>query len=170
MGRLRWSAAVLMVPLAVLAACGDSDGDDDATSAGTEGGGATATTEAASAGGAANACPPDGCTITIVDVVPSGEELEVTWEPNFTPDVDRNHIHIYWDIYTAEEVSSDAADNGLEQGEWVPTADMPTYVTEGAVSVTTRGESTTLCVTAADGDHAVIDAALVDCRDVSDLL
>jgi hypothetical protein len=43
-------------------------------------------------------------------------------------------------------------------------------VTEGPVSVTTRGDSTTLCVTAADGDHAVIDAALVDCRDVSDLL
>jgi hypothetical protein len=163
---------VLVVPLAVLAACGDSDGDDgDATPAGTEGGDAAVTTEAGGAGGsAANACPPDGCAITIVDVAATGEELEVTWEPNFTPDVDRNHIHIYWDIYTAEQVSSDAADRGVEQGEWVPTADMPTYVTEGPVSVTTRGDSTTLCVTAADGDHAVIDPTLVDCRDVSDLL
>jgi hypothetical protein len=162
---------VLLLPLAVLAACGDSDGDDDTTSAGTEGGQAAATTAAEGTGGsAANACPTDGCMITIVDVVPSGEELEVTWEPNFTPDVDRNHIHIYWDIYTAEQVSSDAADRGVEQGEWVPTADMPSYVTEGPVSVTTRGESTTLCVTAADGDHAVIDPSLVDCRDVADLL
>jgi hypothetical protein len=162
---------VLLLPLAVLAAsCGDSDGGDDTTSAGTEGGQAAATTEAESTDGAANACPPDGCTIAIVDVTQSGEELEVTWEPNFAPDVDRNHIHIYWDIYTADQVSSDAADRGVEQGEWVPTADMPTYVTEGPVSVTTRGDSTTLCVTAADGDHAVIDAALVDCRDVSDLL
>jgi hypothetical protein len=163
---------VLLLPFAVLAAsCGDSDGDDGTTAGGTEGGEAAATTAAESGGdGAANACPPDGCLITIVDVVQSGEELEVTWEPNFTPDVDRNHIHIYWDIYTADQVSSDAADRGVEQGEWVPTADMPTYLTEGPVSVTTRGESTTLCVTAADGDHAVIDASLIDCRDVSDLL
>jgi hypothetical protein len=164
---------VLLLPLAVLAAsCGDSDSDDDTTSAGTDGGQAAATTEAAEStgGAAANACPPDGCTITIVDVTQSGEELEVTWEPNFTPDVDRNHIHIYWDIYTADQVSSDAADRGVEQGEWVPTADTPTYVTEGPVSVTTRGESTTLCVTAADGDHAVLDTSLVDCRDVADLL
>jgi hypothetical protein len=38
------------------------------------------------------------------------------------------------------------------------------------VSVDTRGGSTTICVTAGDRDHAVIDSALVDCRDVSDLL
>jgi hypothetical protein len=118
----------------------------------------------------ANACPPEGCTITIVDAAREGDEIAVTWETNFKPDVSRNHIHVYWDIYTADQVSSDAEARGVTQGEWVPTAVVPTYVTESAVSVDTRGGSTTICVTAGDRDHAVIDASLVDCRDVSDLL
>jgi hypothetical protein len=118
----------------------------------------------------ANACPPEGCAITIVDAAREGDEIAVTWEANFMPDVSRNHIHVYWDIYTADQVSSDAEARGVSQGEWVPTDVLPTYVTESAVSVDTRGDSTTICVTAGDRDHAVIDASLVDCRDVSDLL
>jgi hypothetical protein len=129
-------------------------------------------TPAATAAGApvANACPADGCAITIVDAARQGEEIAVTWEANFKPDVAKNHIHVYWDIYTADQVSSDAEARGVKQGEWVPTDVVPTYVTESAVSVDTRGGSTTICVTGGDRDHAVIDASLVDCRDVSDLL
>jgi hypothetical protein len=123
-----------------------------------------------SAAPVANACPPEGCTITIVDAAREGDEIAVTWETNFKPDISRNHIHVYWDIYTADQVSSDAEARGVTQGEWVPTDVVPTYVTESAVSVDTRGDSTTICVTAGDRDHAVIDASLVDCRDVSDLL
>jgi hypothetical protein len=52
----------------------------------------------------------------------------------------------------------------------VPIDAPETFVTEGAVSVAVRGDSTTVCVTASDGDHAVIDSSIVDCRDVSDLL
>ena len=117
----------------------------------------------------ANACPAEGCTIEIVDVARDGGEIAVTWETNFAPDVSKNHIHVYWDIFTADQVSSDAEDRGVKQGEWVPT-DVETYVTESAVSVDQRGDSTTICVTAGDRDHAVIDSSLVDCRDVSDLL
>jgi hypothetical protein len=118
----------------------------------------------------ANACPPEGCAITIIDAAREGDEIAVTWEANFKPDISRNHIHVYWDIYTADQVSSDAEARGVDQGEWVPTDVVPTYVTESAVSVDTRGDSTTICVTAGDRDHAVIDASLVDCLDVSDLL
>lgn len=118
----------------------------------------------------ANACPAEGCAITIVDAARQGDEVAVTWEANFKPDVAKNHIHVYWDIYTADQVSSDAEARGVKQGEWVPTDVLPTYVTESAVSVDTRGGSTTICVTAGDRDHAVIDSSLVDCRDVSDLL
>jgi hypothetical protein len=129
-------------------------------------------TPAAPAAGApvANACPAEGCAITIVDATRQADEIAVTWEANFKPDVAKNHIHVYWDIYTADQVSSDAEARGVKQGEWVPTDVVPTYVTESAVSVDTRGGSTTICVTAGDRDHAVIDSALVDCRDVSDLL
>ena len=150
------SRLLLVVVAVVLAAsaCGDDAGDDGTTSA------------PQSSEPVSNACPDEGCTITILDVTESGDELEVLWEANFLPDVSRNHIHIYWDTFQAAEVSSDAEANGLTQGDWSPTADYPTYVTESGASVVNRGDSTTLCVTAADRDHAVLDATAVDCRDV----
>jgi hypothetical protein len=52
----------------------------------------------------------------------------------------------------------------------VPTAKYPEYVTSGAASTTKRKTSTKICVTAGDRDHNVIDASIVNCRDVSDLL
>lgn len=117
-----------------------------------------------------NACPVEGCEIRIVDVAPDGEELAITWEANFAPDFARNHVHVFWDTFTAEQVSNDASEHDVTQGEWVPTGENPTFVTEGAVAVSARGESTTVCVTAGDRDHNVIDSAVVDCRDVSALL
>ncbi len=118
----------------------------------------------------ANACPANGCRITITGAARHGKEIAITWKENFVPDISRNHIHVYWDIYTADQVSSDAEARGVTQGEWVPTDVVPTYVTSGAVSVSKRGGSTRVCVTAGDRDHAVIDSSLVNCRDVSDLL
>lgn len=117
-----------------------------------------------------NACPPEGCEIAITDVSKEGDELKVVWEANFLPDVSRNHIHVFWDTFKAEEVSSDAEPNGFTQGDWVPTADYPTFTTQGAMSVENRAESTTICVTAADRDHAVLDPAITQCVDVSSSL
>lgn len=156
----RKTLAVLAALLLVIAACGGDDDAADTTTAAT----------AAGEGPVANACPAEGCEILIVDVTPSGDELEITWEANFDPDTARNHIHVFWDTYAAEEVSADAEANGFTQGDWVPTDAFPTYVTESATSVANRGDSTTICVTAADRDHVVMDPSLVDCRDVSDLL
>lgn len=146
---------ILIVALVLaVAACGDDS----------DGGGTTSAPQSSEP--VSNACPAEGCSITIVDVTKSGEELEVNWEANFLPDVSRNHIHIYWDTFEAAEVSSDAEANGFTQGDWSPTADYPTYITESGASVVNRGDSTTLCATAADRDHAVLDATAVDCRDV----
>lgn len=148
------------VLLAVLAAaCSDAPGDADET-----------TQPDDTEGPVANACPPEGCQITIQDVEEAGDELLVTWEANFEPDISRNHIHAYWDIYTADQVSDDAEDRGVTQGDWHPTDAYPTYTTESAASVANRGASTTLCVTAADRNHVVLDSSIVDCRDVSALL
>lgn len=156
--RRRSAAALLLAAMVLLLpACG---GDDDEAAAPAE-----ATTVAQQ-----NACPVDGCTIEITDVEQEGDELRVTWTANFEPDFSKNHIHIYWDTYTADQVSNDAADRGETQGEWVPTGAYPEFVTEGVVSTESRGESTTLCVTAADRDHNVLDSSLTDCRDVSELL
>ena len=111
----------------------------------------------------ANACPVDGCQIKIVSIAKSGDELEIQWEANFLPDVSRNHIHVYWDTYKAQEVSSDAEANGFKQGDWVPTKDYPQYITAGAMSVANREGSTTICVTASNRDHAVLDPQAVHC-------
>lgn len=150
---------LLVVIAVVLAACGD-----DAQS------GTDTTASSDSDRPVANACPPEGCEISITDFAAQGDEVLVTFEANFDPDVSRNHIHIYWDTYTADEVSSDAEARGMTQGDWHPTDAYPTYVTESGASVANRGESTTLCVTAADRDHAVLDSSIVDCRDVSTVL
>lgn len=163
MGFTRQILAVCALVILAFSACGEEEPSGGTTGASQE---PEATTDAP----VANACPPEGCSITITKTAKKGSEIAVTWEPNFKPDVSKNHIHIFWDIYTADEVSSDAEARGEKQGEWVPTDKVPTYVTGGAVSVKNRGDSTVLCATAGDRDHAVIDSSIVDCQDVSDLL
>jgi hypothetical protein len=163
MGMTRQIVALCALVTLALSACGEEEPAGDST-------GASEETKPAKAAPVANACPPEGCAITITDTAKKGSEIAVTWEANFKPDVSKNHIHIFWDIYTADQVSSDAEARGKKQGEWVPTAKVPTYVTGGPVSVDNRGDSTVLCVTAGDRDHAVIDSSIVDCQDVSDLL
>jgi hypothetical protein len=165
-GALGLTAMTLALTLAG-AACGSDDNGSAAPST-------TATTVTTTTGGGArqNACPVEGCKITITNVQPAGKELRITWNANFAPDFSKNHIHVYWDRYTADQVSDDAAKRGVKQGEWVPTGDYPEYVTEGPVSTSAaaRGDSKSVCVTAGDRNHNVIDSSLVDCRDVSSLL
>ena len=70
-------------------------------------------------------------------------------------------------------MSSDYAEQGYEvQGKWHPTDEYPVYVTQSdaAVDSSSREDSTMICVTAADGDHAVIDASIYNCTDVAALL
>jgi hypothetical protein len=162
-GLTRQIVAVCALVTLALSACGEDEPSGGST-------GASQEPQAKTAAPVANACPPEGCKITIIKTAKRGSEIAVTWEANFKPDVSKNHIHIFWDKYTADQVSSDAEARGEKQGEWVPTDDVPTYVTDGAVSVDNRGNSTTLCATAGDRDHVVIDSSIVDCQDVSDLL
>jgi hypothetical protein len=166
MSMARRIVAVFAIWTLALVGCGS-----DEPSGGSGGsGGASQENDATTDAPVANACPPEGCTITITDTAKQGSEIAVTWEGNFKPDVSKNHFHIFWDIYTADQVSADAEARGEKQGEWVPTDEVPTYVTEGPVSVDNRGDSTRLCVTAGDRDHVVIDSSIVDCQDVSGLL
>ncbi|MBX2825747.1 MAG: hypothetical protein KTR33_13520 [Gammaproteobacteria bacterium] len=115
-----------------------------------------------------NACPVDGCTARIVSVQMMGDELEVTLEANYTPDNARNHLHMWWgEQYSAQQVGRNAqSEHNVTQGKWHRHDDYPVYMTTGAVSVTVRDGATTLCVTAADRDHNVIDADVFHCMDV----
>jgi hypothetical protein len=129
-----------------------------------------ATTTARGAGPVQNACPVEGCQVRIEKVAKEGDELRVTWTANYRPDFARNHIHVYWDTFTAEQVSNDADAHGVKQGSWVPTDAYPVYTTGSEASVSRRNGSTHLCVTAGDRNHNVIDPKLFQCTDVKDLL
>lgn len=117
-----------------------------------------------------NACPREGCQVSILSAEKAEGELKIQFQANFAPDVARNHIHIYWDNFTADQVSKDAKSRGVEQGNWHPTGDYPDYITQSDASVSARENSTKLCVTAGDRDHNVIDADQVHCLDVGDAL
>jgi hypothetical protein len=119
-----------------------------------------------------NACPVDGCKVSIVGVEKDGDELKLTFDANYSPDMAKNHIHVWWgENYNANQVTNNAeSEYHVKQGVWHPTADYPTYVTQSGASVSERGAATTLCVTAADRNHDVLDVDVVECRDVSDML
>ncbi|MEE9322901.1 MAG: hypothetical protein V3U76_20840 [Granulosicoccus sp.] len=121
---------------------------------------------------APNSCPVDGCKVTIKSVVASGSELEVSLEANYTPDNAKNHLHSWWgEQYTSQQVGRNAkSEHGVEQGKWHRHDEYPTYLTSGAASTEIRDGATTLCITAADRDHNVIDADEYHCLDVSTYL
>ena len=119
-----------------------------------------------------NACPVDGCQIEIVSAEKAGDELKLMFEANFAPDMSKNHIHIWWgENYTVEQVSGNAeSEYGVEQGIWHPTDEYPEYMTQADVSLAERGDATTLCVSAADRDHDILDTEAVHCMSVADML
>ena len=82
-----------------------------------------------------NACPVDGCTVKIIAVKRSGDELVLTLEANYSPDISKNHIHVWWgDNYTVDQVSNDAETvHHVKQGEWHPMADYPSYITQSEI-------------------------------------
>jgi hypothetical protein len=174
--------------LALVASCGLGD-DNAVVTADDTTGGTTADTEGhadaneGDAGrgengtgeGLPNACPVEGCRVFITDAVPAadGAELTLTFEANFTPDFERNHIHVFWDSQDPGAVTSDFQDKGFTvQGRWDPTDHYPRYDTHADASVTSdaRVGSRVICVEAADGDHVVIDAGLYVCKDVASLV
>lgn len=117
-----------------------------------------------------NVCPPEGCRVEITAAERQAGELELSFEANFAPDLARNHLHVYWDNFSTEQVSVDAAVRfGVRQGDWAETDENP-YVTGGAASVGARGESMSICATASDLNHGVIDPQLADCFDVGELV
>jgi hypothetical protein len=161
-------ATLIALTASFATACGSDEASDTART--TE---PPASTVASGGDVMPNACPVEGCLITIVDASRSGDEIALTVEANYQPDFERNHMHFFWNSQEPGAVSSDFAERGFAvQGKWHPTDEYPNYSTQADASVSSefRGESTTICVTAADTDHAVLDPDMVDCRDVADLL
>ena len=119
----------------------------------------------------ANACPVDGCEVKILGIKPAGEELALRFEANFMPDVSKNDLHVWWgEQYDVKQVGRNASAFGVEKGKWHRHDDYPTYTTTGAASTSIRNGAVTVCVTAADRNHNVLDATLFHCVDASDHL
>ena len=119
----------------------------------------------------ANACPVDGCEVKILAVKTAGEELMLTFKANFKPDVSKNHLHVWWgEQYDVKQVGRNATTFGVEQGKWHRHDDYPNYTTTGAASTSIRDSAVTVCVTAADRNHNILDASLYHCVDASDHL
>ena len=116
-----------------------------------------------------NACPVDGCVVTITGIAKAGDELELTFDSNFMPDVSKNHFHVWWgELYTVQQVGRNAQSTfGVEKGRWHRHDDYPKYVTTNAASTGMRNGATTICVTAADRGHNVLDDKLYHCVDAS---
>lgn len=116
----------------------------------------------------ANACPVDGCEVKILEVVKAGDELALTFKANFMPDVSKNHLHVWWgEQYNIKQVGRNAKTFGMEKGKWHRHDDYPNYTTTGAASTSIRDGAATICVTAADRNHNVLDANLYHCVDAS---
>jgi len=134
----------------------------------------TATGTYATSAGAqeSNACPVDGCQVHFVSVEKDGDELKVTLQANYKPDMSKNHIHVWWgEQWDVKQVSNNAETTyGVKQGSWNPTDEYPVYTTQAEASTKERGTATTLCVSAGDRDHDIIDPALFECRSVADLV
>ena len=124
------------------------------------------------AGEMPNACPRHGCDVRILAVEPADGELIVTFESNFTPDVSKNHFHVWWgDRFEVKQVGRGAGpEHGVVQGDWHRHDDYPVYVTREAASTSLREGTSTLCVSAADRNHHIIDINVYDCVDVADHL
>ncbi len=99
-------------------------------------------------------------------------EIALVFEANFLPDLSRNHIHVWWgDKYGVAQVSNNAEPvHGVQQGDWHPTDSYPDYVTTGASSTAVRDGTTTLCVSAADRNHDILDVEVFHCVSVENLL
>jgi hypothetical protein len=119
----------------------------------------------------ANACPVDGCEVKILEVKQAGDELEITFKANFMPDVSKNHLHNWWgESFDVKQVGRNAGTFGVEKGKWHRHDDYPNYTTTGAASTSIRGSAVTVCVTAADRNHNVLNATLFNCVDASSYL
>ena len=116
----------------------------------------------------ANACPVDGCDVKILEVKKAGDELALTFKANFKPDVSKNHLHVWWgEQYDIKQVGRNAGTFGMEKGKWHRHDDYPSYTTTGAASTSIRDGAVTICVTAADRNHYVLDVSLYHCVDAS---
>jgi hypothetical protein len=119
-----------------------------------------------------NACPVDGCVVKIKSIALSDGEVKIEFEANFLPSMSKNHLHVWWgENFDIKQVTSDAeSEYGMTHGSWHPTDEYPFYTTRKAVSLKSRGEAVTICVTASDRSHIILNPEEKNCKSIANLL
>jgi hypothetical protein len=117
-------------------------------------------------------CPQEGCRVKIKEIRSDGTELLLTFQANFRPKMPGKHIHVWWgENFTIEQEGLNALSAyGVPKGEWDYTDDYPQHSTHGPSSTAARADAHTLCVSAADLNHNIIDVTKFDCVDAKDYL
>jgi molecular chaperone DnaK len=116
--------------------------------------------------------PPASCNqadcifIDTVHIV--GGNLRIEWTSDFSPNTAAKHAHFFWDIYESAQVGTNAASFGVSQAPWELTANT-TFVPGGEMALSNRPAGAEgVCVTAANGNHGVIDPANFHCVELPD--
>lgn len=117
-------------------------------------------------------CPQEGCRVKITEIKSAGSELRLTFEANFKPKMPGTHIHVWWgENFTIEQVGLNAQTKyGVPTGEWDYTDDYPDHSTHGPSSTHARSDAHTLCVSAADNNHNIVDISKFYCLDAKNFL
>ena len=101
----------------------------------------------------------------IDDVEVDGGEIVVYWQTNYDqPSLGGFHAHVYYNVWTAQEVGSGWEANGADQrGDWVATSDQP-YTTSDVLAVANIPDGATeICVVSANGAHNSVDHENANC-------
>jgi hypothetical protein len=101
----------------------------------------------------------------------AGDSLVVAWTASgFEPSFEQGffHAHFFWDIYSAEQVGTNASTFGVARGDWELTAKQP-FVSATEMLVSNRpAPANKICVTVANSAHAVADPLVFDCLPISE--
>jgi serine/threonine-protein kinase len=110
---------------------------------------------------------PEAARCTFIDsIVVDGDSVVVEWTAiGFEPSYQEGfvHAHFFWDIYSADQVGTNAATFGVAQGAWEVTDQQP-FRSQGELLVRNRPvPANQICVTAANFAHAVVNPLQFDC-------
>jgi actin-like ATPase involved in cell morphogenesis len=96
----------------------------------------------------------------ITDVSLQDGELLIEWDATFVPNLnDRNHVHFFWSTFSPLQAG------GGGGGDWEISDSQPHLAgTNGeAILTVNRPDKANICVTVANPDHTVRDAAIYQC-------
>lgn len=111
-------------------------------------------------------CPVATRCTFIDSIAVDGDSVVIEWTAiGFEPSYQDGfiHAHFFWDVYSADQVGSNAGTFGVAQGAWEVTDQQP-FRSGDEILVSNRPiPANQICVTAANFAHAVVNPLQFDC-------